>query len=284
MIRIFTDNGSNIPDDLIREHNLGVIELICCVEGTPMDFSEPFDGKTFYDNMRAGAEVSTAMPSLGVFLDGFGAALESGDDVIYVGMSGGISGTNALAQSAARELQEQYPDRRIAVIDTRAASLGEGFPALYAAKLVEEGRDFDDVLRLTKDNADHMWQVFTVDDLRYLRRTGRLYSAAVKVTNLLHVKPILTADEVGHIVLRFMNVGRRRALDTLAARYRVRCTDMTGPVGIAHADSPEDTAYLIEKLRAAGCEAEIMTVMYEPVTGSHVGPGAVALFFYGGER
>jgi len=139
-------------------------------------------------------------------------------------------------------------------------------------------------VRLTEENCDHMWQVFTVDDLKYLRKTGRLYSTAVKVTNLLNVKPILMGDKEGHIVLRYMNVGRKRALDTLAARYREHCEDKTLPVGLAHADSEADAQYVIDKLRAAGCTGEITTVMYEPVTGAHVGPGTVALFFYGPER
>ena len=284
MIRIFTDNAANLPRDVVDKYQLGLVIISCFVDGQPLDFSWDFDGTKYYNDMRAGHEVRTAMPSLGTFLDAFHPALEAGDDVLYVGMSGGISGTNALSQTAVQELQEEFPDRRIASIDTRGASLGEGLPVIFAARLRDEGRGFDEILRLTNENCDHMWQVFTVDDLAYLRKTGRLYSAAVKVTNLLRVKPILMGDSDGHIVLRFMNVGRRRALDTLAARYAARCTDMGGPVGIAHADSPDDTEYLISRLRQAGCTADIMTVVYEPVTGSHVGPGTVALFFYGGER
>lgn len=284
MFRIFTDNAANLPQELIGRCELGVVPIICCREGVKLDPSEPFDGRTFYTEMRAGVRMSTSMPCIGAFLDAFTPALEKGEDVLYIGMSGGISGTAALAQSVCAELRESYPERRIAAVDTRGASLGEGLPVLFAAGLRERGADFDEVLRLTEKNCGRMWQVFTVDDLQYLRKTGRLYSAAVKVTNLLNVKPILMGDKEGHIVLRLMTIGRKRALDTLAARYRDKCEDKAAPVGIAHADSEEDARYLSEKLRIFGCTGEITTVMYEPVTGSHVGPGTVALFFYGPER
>lgn len=284
MFRIFTDNAANLPTELIDRWELGIVPIMCYREEEGIDPFAPFDGRAFYTDMREGVVMSTSMPNMSAFLDTFTPSLEKGEDVLYIGMSGGISGTAALAHSACEELAEAFPARRIAAIDTRGASLGEGLPVLYAASLREQGMDFDEVVRLTEENCDHMWQVFTVDDLKYLRKTGRLYSAAVKVTNLLNVKPILMGDKEGHIVLRFMNVGRKRALDTLAARYRDRCEDKNAPVGLAHADSEADAKYVIEKLRAAGCTGEITTVMYEPVTGSHVGPGTVALFFYGPER
>ena len=284
MYRIFTDNAANLPQELIDRWDLRLVILDCFVNGEVMDFSGGFDGKKYYDDMRAGLRVTTAMPSMGAFIDAFTPVLEAGEDVIYIGMSGGISGTAALAQSVAQELMEEFPERKVAAVDTRGASLGEGLPVLYAASLREQGKSFDEVVELTNRNCDDMWQVFTVDDLSYLRKTGRLFSAAVKVTNTLHVKPILVGDEEGHIVLRRVTVGRRRALDTLAARYRDKCADKTAPVGLAHADAPEETQYVVDKLRAAGCTGEITVVVYEPVTGSHVGPGTIALFFYGEGR
>lgn len=284
MIQIFTDNAANLPEALVERYGLGVVTIHCFAEEGELDFSGGFDGKKYYDDIRAGMQVTTSMPSMGAFLDAFTPVLERGDDLIYIGLSGGVSGTAALAESVAEELREEYPERRIEAVDTRGASLGEGFHALRAAKLRDEGKSFDEILEAVKDSCDHMWQVFTVDDLAYLRKTGRLFSAAVKVTNLLNVKPILVGDENGHIVLRNMNIGRRRALDTLASAYRDKCADKTAPVGIAHADSPEDTQLLIDKLRANGCTGEILDVVYEPVTGAHVGPGTVALFFFGDGR
>lgn len=284
MYRIFTDNAANLPEELIRRWDLSIVNIGCYVEGEPMDFTQPFDGARFYADMRSGMQVSTAMPSIGAFTEAFEPVLAQGEDVLYVGMSGGISGTADLARSVALELAETYPDRQIATVDTRGASLGEGIPVLYAAQLREQGKSFEEARTLTEKYCDDMWQVFTVDDLSYLRKTGRLFSAAVKITNALNVKPILVGDEDGHIVLRQVNIGRRRSLDTLASRYRDKCSDKTAPVGLAHADSPEDAQYVIDKLKKYGCEGEITVVMYEPVTGSHVGPGTVALFFSGTGR
>ena len=284
MFRIFTDNAANLPEQDLARYGLGIVPILCTRGEEPMDPFAPFDGVSFYNDMRAGIVMRTAMPAFGTFLDAFRPVLERGEDVMYIGMSGGISGTADVARSAAAELQEEFPRRKIAVLDTRGASLGEGLPVLHAASLRERGLPFGEVLRETERCCRRMWQVFTVDDLQYLRRTGRLFSAAVKVTSLLNVKPILMGDPEGHIVLRNMTVGRKRALDTLAAQYRDRALNRALPVGIAHADCEEDARYVAEKLRSFGCTAPIMTVMYEPVTGSHVGPGTAALFFYGPER
>ena len=284
MFQIFTDLAANLPREEVERWQLGIIPIHCMVDGKALDPAEDFDGPAFYASMRAGARPSTSMPAPAVFLDAFRPVLERGEDLVYLGMSSGISGTVGLARTVAAELREEFPGRKIAVIDTKAASLGEGMPVLFAAELREQGADFDAVVARTQDKCDHMYQIFTVEDLEYLRRGGRLHSAVAVVGNMLNVKPVLFGDQDGHIVLRHMVVGRRRSLDALAAKYKESCADMTGPVGLAHCDSPKDTALVVEKLRAAGCTGEIMTVCYEPVTGSHVGPGTVALFFYGPRR
>ncbi len=284
MFQIFTDLGANIPQELVDRWGLGIIPIRCTVDGEVLDVSKGFDGPAFYAAMRAGAKTSTSMPAPAVFLDAFRPVLERGEDVIYIGMSSGISGTVGLARTVAAELGEEFPDRKLAVIDTKGASLGEGMPVLFAAELREKGAGFDETVAGTQDKCDHMYQIFTVEDLDYLRRGGRLHSAVAVVGNMLNVKPVLFGDQDGHIVLRHMNVGRRRSLDTLAAKYKEFCADKSGPVGLAHCDSPKDTDLVVEKLRAAGCTGEITTVCYEPVTGSHVGPGTVALFFYGPRR
>ena len=284
MFAIFTDLGANLPQDLVERWALDIIPIRCTVVGKVLDVSEGFDGPAFYAAMRAGAKTSTSMPAPAVFLDAFRTVLERGEDILYVGMSSGISGTVGLARTVARDLVEEYPERKIEIIDSRAASLGEGMPVLYAAELREQGAGFAETVEKTLDKCDHMFQIFTVEDLQYLRRGGRLHTAVAVVGNMLSVKPVLFGDNEGHIVLKNMVVGRRRSLDSLAARYKEYCADMTGPVGLAHCDSPADTDLVIGKLREAGCTGEILNVCYEPVTGSHVGPGTVALFFYGPKR
>ena len=284
MFQIFTDLAANIPQELVDRWHIGIVPIYCEVDGKRLDVSQGFDGPAFYAAMRAGAKTRTSMPAPAVFTDAFRPALERGEDVLYIGMSSGISGTVGLARTVAAELGEEFPDRKLVVIDTKAASLGEGLEVLFAAEEREKGCDFDDVAARTQDKSDHMFQIFTVEDLEYLRRGGRLHSAVAVVGNMLNVKPVLFGDQDGHIVLRHMNVGRRRSLDTLAAKYKEFCADKSAPVGLAHCDSPEDAAVVVQKLRDAGCTGQVLTVCYEPVTGSHVGPGTVALFFYGPRR
>ncbi len=284
MFAIFTDLAANLPQEAVERWDLKIIPIRCSVDGEPLDVSKGFDGPAFYAAMRAGAKTSTSMPAPAVFLDAFRPLLEQGRDILYVGMSGGISGTVGLARTVARDLLEEFPDRKIQIIDSRAASLGEGLPVLYAARLRDQGVSFDETVSKTLDNCDHMFQIFTVEELEYLRRGGRLHTAVAVVGSMLNVKPVLFGDAEGHIVLKNMVVGRRRSLDALAAKYRENCVDKSDPVGLAHCDSPADTDLVVQKLRAAGCTGEIMTVCYEPVTGSHVGPGTVALFFYGPSR
>jgi DegV family protein with EDD domain len=284
MFHIFTDLAANLPEELVAHYELEIIPLICELDGQPVDVSQGFDGKAFYDRMRAGAMTKTSMPPMGLFLDTFRPIVERGEDILYIGMSSGISGTIGLAKTVAQELQEEFPERTIAVVDTRAASLGEGLPVIRAAEMRQAGCSLEEIRAAAEDGSDHIWQVFTVEDLEYLRRGGRLYSVTAKVGNLLNVKPILMGDELGRIVVRHMNVGRRRSLDTLVAKYGENCPDKASPVGLAHADCTKDMEYVTAKLRQAGCTGQIYTVMYEPVTGSHVGPGTVALFFYGTHR
>ena len=284
MFAIFTDLAANLPQEAVERWDLKIIPIRCSVDGEPLDVSKGFDGPAFYAAMRAGAKTSTSMPAPAVFLDAFRPLLEQGRDILYVGMAGGISGTVGLARTVARDLLEEFPDRKIQIIDSRAASLGEGLPVLYAARLRDQGVSFDETVSKTLDNCDHMFQIFTVEELEYLRRGGRLHTAVAVVGSMLNVKPVLFGDAEGHIVLKNMVVGRRRSLDALAAKYRENCVDKSDPVGLAHCDSPADTDLVVQKLRAAGCTGEIMTVCYEPVTGSHVGPGTVALFFYGPSR
>ena len=284
MFAIFTDLAANLPQEDVERRDLRIIPIRCTVDGKVLDVAEGFDGPAFYAAMRAGARTSTSMPAPAVFIDAFRPELEQGRDILYVGMSSGISGTVGLARTVARDLAEEYPDRKIEVIDSRAASLGEGLPVLYAADLRDAGASFDETVAKTLDKCDHMFQIFTVEDLQYLRRGGRLHTAVAVVGSMLNVKPVLFGDAEGHIVLKNMVVGRRRSLDALAAKYKENCADMAGPVGLAHCDSPADTDLVIQKLRDAGCTGEILTVCYEPVTGSHVGPGTVALFFYGPGR
>ena len=286
MTKLYTDTSANLPLALLREYDIAVIPFSYTVNGVAEDYNEEtdFDGKAFYDAMRRGAEVKTSMVNPATAAAFFERALAQGDDVLYVGMSGGISGTAHAAALAAEELREKYPHAKIMTIDTYAASLGEGLQVLEAAELLRAGSSFEEVGDRILARRPHMCQFFTVDDLNYLKRGGRISGAAALVGSVLGIKPILRGDETGHIVSCGKVRGNKKAYAELADYFDKRALDKTVRIGIAHADNREGTDYLLGLLRERGFTGECLEVYYEPVTGAHVGPGTVALFFYGTEK
>ena len=280
MIRIYTDTSANLTPELIEKYALGVIPFSYTVDGVEQDGAD-FEGKAYYDAMRAGAVVKTSMINVSEFSASFRKELAAGNDVIYVGMSGGISGSANAARIAVEELRAEFPERRIEAIDTYAASLGEGIQAINAAKLLAAGVGFDGIVERILAERRNMCQYFTVDDLEYLKRGGRIGLITTVVGTVLKIKPILMGDEKGRIVLCGKVRGRRQSLLALADRYSELVQDRDDDIGIAHADDEEGVEVLLAELRKRGFKGECITVCYEPVTGAHVGPGTVALFFSG---
>ena len=283
MIKLFTDTSANLPVSIIREYGIEVVPFSYTVNGKEVPYSAEtdFNGKAFYEAMRAGAEVKTSMINVSDFMAAFEQWIAKGDAVIYVGMSGGISGTAHSAKLAAEELLEKYPAAKIAAIDTYAASLGEGFLVIETAKMIERGDPFLKIVKKIELLRKNMCQFFTVDDLAYLRKGGRISGAAAVVGTVLNIKPILRGDENGKIVLCGKIRGFNKSMEALANKYDELVFDKTADVGIAHADNPEGAQRLEDILRTKGFSVELLKVVYEPVTGSHVGPGTIALFFMG---
>ena len=259
MIRIFTDTSANLPKEWLERYELEVIPFSFSVNGVPSSEKE-FEGKAYYDAMRAGAEVKTSMVNSVELAEPMRKALEAGEDVIYIGMSGGISGTAQAAEFAARELRETYPQRRIAVVNTLAASLGEGLQVLRAARLRDEGATLDTIVETLEEEKHRVCQYFTVDDLEYLKRGGRLSRVATVIGTILKIKPILTGDKEGKIVLCGKTRGRKQALAELARRYQHLCADKTAPVGIAHADDAQGAALLLDELKEEALQGQCLTV------------------------
>lgn len=283
MIRLFTDTSANLPAALIQKHDISVVPFSYTVDGEEKfpASSDDFDGSAFYTAMREGTEVKTSMVNTATFEDAFRPALEAGDDVLYVGMSGGISGTAYAAAVAVSALKEDFPDRKIAAVDTLAASLGEGMQVLSAAQMIADGMAFDDIFSALSEMRHRMCQYFTVGDLRYLQKTGRVSKLLSVVGTVLKIKPLLQGDEEGKIILCGKARGQQNALAALADHYAQLVADKHAVVGIAHADNTAGADTLIEMLREKGFDGEALTVCYEPVTGAHVGPDTVALFFMG---
>ena len=286
MLQLFTETSANLPVALTKQHHITVVPFSYTVDGKETDYPDDvdFDGAAFYGAMRRGAVVKTSMVNPDLMAKYFERALSQGDDVLYVGMSGGISGTAHAAAMAVQELQEEFPERKIAAIDTYAASLGEGLLVIEAARMLENGAPFSLIVEQISRRRHTMCQYFTVDDLAYLERGGRVSKAAAIVGTVLKIKPLLRGDDEGKIVLCGKTRGRKQSLTALADFYEKLVADKSEEIGIAHADDAAGAQFLLDALRQRGFTGECLTVCYEPVTGSHVGPGALALFFLSDDK
>ena len=284
---IVTDTSANLPSRLLKQYSLSVVPFSFSINGAEhIDLdAEEFDAAGFFAAMRAGAKVVTSQIPPQVFADCFEPLLQSGQDVLFVSMSSGISGSYNSSEIAAGELRGRYPDRKLVCVDTFAASLGEGLLVLRACELREEGKTLDETVDVLLRERKRMCQIFTVDDLKYLRATGRISAAATLVGTMLSIKPVLKGNELGQIVQAGKIRGRRQVIEDLAARYEA---DVVSPetqcVGVAHCDCRDDADMLIKLLRRKKPPKDVLLVDYEPVTGSHIGPGSLALFFWSDEE
>ncbi len=282
IFKVITDTSANLPTDLLEKNNIGVIPFRYYVNGAENTCLNTlgFDGVTFYNAMREGASVTTSQITPQDYIDYMEPILASGEDILFVSMSSGISGSYHCAELAAEELLEVFPQRRIRLVDTIGASLGEGLLVLRAMKERLLGRTLDEVADKLLQLRHRLCNVFTVDDLNYLRKGGRLSNLSFIVGTLLHIKPLLKGDTEGKIVAFAKIRGRKKAIEALADRYDQFVVDAASQtVGIAHADCPKDAQYLIDLLNRNHPPKDVLNVCYEPVTGSHVGPGTLALFF-----
>lgn len=278
---ISTDTSANLPTAELERHHLALLPFSYIVNGEErqcLDLAS-FDADDYYSMLRR-TPASTSMVSMDQYMQVWRPLLEGGHDVLHIGMSSGISGAYQSAVMAARELREEYPQRRLAVFDTRAASLGEGIQVLHGATCREAGFTLDETMRELAALRPRIRQIFTVDDLMHLRRGGRVSGVAAAVGTALRIKPLLKGDAAGRIVVFGKVQGRKRAVRSLADNFAENA-ELLGhwPAGIAHAGCRDEALELAATLHASDPKARIIVVDYEPVTGSHVGPGALAMFY-----
>ena len=284
MYEIITDTSANLDVALLRQQGIGVIPFSFYIDGqeTRCTDTEQFDAKAFYDGMRRGTPVTTSQLTPQRYLDCFAPLLAAGRDILFVGMSSGISGSYASARMAAAQLQEEFPQRKLRLVDTLSASLGEGLQVLKAAEYRTAGIDLDTAADRLLEERHRMCQVFTVEDLRYLRRSGRISNLKAAVGTVLQIKPMLKGDPQGQIVCFAQVRGRKKSIEVLAEQYDRYIEDAENEtVAIVHADCPQEAEELARLLQRNHPPRKILTACYEPMTDSHVGPGALALFFYG---
>lgn len=284
MFTIFTDTSANIPTEIAKKHKIHIIPFSYYIDDREYccENTQEFDGKAFFEQMRSGQPVTTSQITPQRYIDHMEPVLEKGEDILFVGLSSGVSGSYASAENAAEILRQKYPHRKIRLVDSLGASLGEGLLVLKAVDLRDRGISLEEIAALLLSVRERMYQVFTVDNLSYLKRSGRLSNFSTFVGTLLHIKPILKGDEHGKIIAFAKLRGRKHAVHALVEKYNALVLDAENQrIGISHADCPEDAEYLLELIQKNHPAKEVLVVCHEPVTGSHVGPGTLALYFEG---
>ena len=291
--KIFIDSGGNLPAVKAKEYDIEVLSFREFVDGNEIQCYNPelapleerLEGVRFYNAMRKGAKVSTSLINTAEFGHYFRKVLEKGQDVLYISISSGISGTYNAARLAAEELAEEFPERKIRVVDAKNASLGQGLHAVTASIMRAEGKSLDETADRIERDVPKMNGLFTVDNLKYLARTGRIKNYKALAGNLLNIKPILRGDKDGFIVEFGKVRGRRKSLQTITG---LLISNIMNPdeqiVGIAHADAYEEALEIAKEIKNAVKVKDIIITSYDLCTGSHVGPDTIALFFLARDR
>jgi len=288
---IFADSSANIPDELVQKHNIGIISYYCTVNGKErpcyeggIKFSET--AKAFYNDMRAGADIKTSLISADRIIDAVSPSMEAGRDAVLVTISSGISGTYQQALEAKKALEKKYKRCTLYVCDGANASFGEGLQVLKIADLRDMGESAKTCAEWATHNAYKFNSYFTVSDLKYLRKGGRISATLAIAGTILNIKPVLRADGGTPAKISFFSKerGRKKAITALANAYKENAVSPEhNTVAIAHADCEEDALALAELIREHGAK-DIIIEYYDLCSGTHVGPGTLALFFFGKDR
>lgn len=284
--RIFTDTGCDIPADLLQQWNMTCVNLTFHDEKAGKTYvTEDISIHDFYQQMRDGTVFKTAAANVEDFRMAFESALADGQDILYLGFSSGLSTTVNSARIAAQDLQESYPQRKIIVVDTLCASGGEGFLVFLAMKKQQQNASLEETAAYIEKLVPSICHWFTVDDLVYLKRGGRVSPTTALVGNLLGIKPILHVDDEGHLIKVSTIRGRKQSITALADKYTELATGgEDGIYMISHGDCFEDAKQLESILKARTGQDATLIVDVGPVIGSHSGPGTLALFFIGTHR
>lgn len=293
MFQVFVDSAANIPAEIVKKYGIHVISFVNHINGEDIvnfdinlnQEEEREKGKQYYEAVRSGARVKTSLINTADFIAHFTPVLEAGEDIMYFSLSKNISGTYNAACLAAEELKEQFPERKLRLVDSLNASLAQGILAIYATEMRNSGMEFEMIGDILDRQVPRMNGIFTVGDLKYLSNTGRISKTTASVGNILNIKPILRGNRDGYIVEFKKCRGRKKSLDTLV---ELVCDNIENPedqiIGIAHADAYEESLYVMEEIQKRIKVREFINTSYDYCTGSHVGPDTIALFFMAADR
>ncbi|WP_300270327.1 DegV family protein [uncultured Flavonifractor sp.] len=285
---ILTDSSADLTAELVAELGVEVIPLSFTMEDKTY-FNYPdnrdIDPADFYARLRGGAMATTAAVNVADYTEAIEPILKEGKDVLVLAFSSGLSATCHSAQIAAGELMEQYPDRKVYVVDTLCASLGQGLLVWYAANLKKQGKTMEEVRDWTEEHKLNLCHWFTVDDLHFLKRGGRISAATAVLGTMLSIKPVMHVDNEGHLIKVGTARGRNASLKALVDHMEQTVLDLKGQsIFISHGDCLADAQKVADDVKARFGVESIIINYVGPVIGAHSGPGTVALFFMGSER
>ena len=282
---IVTDSSCDLSLDFAEKLGVKVIKLEFIVEGEEARANDDIDEKQFYEILRSGKMVTTSAVAMDRFVSEVEPILESGRDVLYLGFSSGLSSTYSAGFIGAQELSEKYPDRKIYTVDTLAASMGQGLLVWYAVNMQKDGKSIEEVRDFVENNKLKLAHWFTVNDLFFLKRGGRVSAATALVGTMLNIKPVMHVDDEGHLIKVTTARGRKAAINSLFDKVKetaINAAEQT--MFISHGDCIEDAEYLAAKLKDELGVKEVIISYVGPVIGAHSGPGTLALFFIGTNR
>ena len=288
---IVTDSCCNLLEDMIDDFGIHILPLTFMVDGEDEVYQsylkgERTDLKQFYTMMREGKVFKTSLPNLAESEALFRELLGSGRDVLYIAFSSGLSGTYQALSLMAAQLQEEFPERKIHVVDSLAASGGQGLLVWYAVQHARAGESIDQVRDWLEENKLHLAHWFTVDDLMFLFRGGRVSKTAAWAGTLLNIKPVLHVDDEGHLIPMEKVRGRKKSLNALIDHMEKSANKPISDqmVFITHGDCIEDAEYVAAKIKERFGVKEVVINYVDPVIGVHSGPGTMALFFLADKR
>lgn len=285
---IVTDSSCDLPAGLASELGLEALPLVFTVGGK--EYRNFLDERempihSFFEKLRSGVLAKTSAVNTEAFKSAMEPLLQKGKDVLNIAFSSGLSNTYNAARIACEELAEKYPARKIFCVDTLAASLGEGMLVYYAAMRKKAGESVEQVRDWLEENKLKMCHWFTVDDLNFLRRGGRINAATALLGGMLSIKPVMHMDDTGNLVAMGKARGRRAALNALVDHMEQTAIEPgKQTVFISHGDCIEDAEYVASEVKRRFGTKTVVINYVGPVIGAHSGPGTLALFFFGTKR
>ena len=282
--QIITDSCCDLTRQQYTDLNVICVPLTVLYNGESHDnFTDPAAVKAFYDELRSGVMASTAAVNPEGWANAMKPALDKGEDVLIIAFSSGLSTTYQSAVIAAKELQEVYPDRKICVVDSLCAALGQGLLVWHACRKRSEGLSVEENAAWVEENKLKLCHWVTVDELATLKRGGRISATTAVVGTMLNIKPIIHVDNDGHLISSAKVRGRKAAMEYLVKKFGETGVDRE-TVFIGHGDCPEDAAQLEAMLKEAYGIRNITTGYVGPVIGAHTGPGVLVVFYMGEHR